>query len=433
MFLVHARSSLGKRGFFQPGLVQAAMSCCSALLGIGNYVLILRMLAPDDFGTYMLVLWLAASFVPILGTGTSRQANRQLAEIQSQEAPRYAAGIFYFLWYRQCRSMLCYCLVYLLLSFPLSWLFSVCRPLLLLMAGLSTLPLLLSNVVGITLRSQRSANLLAGLHLCGAFLSLLLIFIVALLPGQYVGMLLLALTLANTLTLIIAVVCVLRLLPMREALPPGFFLRERLLQGLKHQPLLFVLDVIVWQHSELLLLACLRGASELGCYELCILLSTGMIELAPALASYLLPWLIRYLPGAHDSGLYRAFVKTSSYIALLAVPICLLVAVLAPQLIAGLNGAYLPAVAPLRILLVGCFFSSVATVSLTHLSYGQRKTAQLRLSIGVAILHIVLAIPCVALWGMLGAALASASAQVASAIGSIFICRNMLRQHELCR
>ncbi|TMB82212.1 MAG: hypothetical protein E6J44_10220 [Chloroflexi bacterium] len=72
------------------------------------------------------------------------------------------------------------------------------------------------------------------------------------------------------------------------------------------------------------------------------------------------------------------------------------------------------------------FRGSVATVSLTHLADGDRKRAQIRLGTGAALLNIVLALPCIAIWGTTGAALASAAAQIVSATGSILICRKLI-------
>jgi Na+-driven multidrug efflux pump len=88
--------------------------------------------------------------------------------------------------------------------------------------------------------------------------------------------------------------------------------------------------------------------------------------------------------------------------------------------------AYLPVVTPLRILLISAGFGSVSTVSLTHLANGQRKRAQVWLGTSAALLNIMLAFPFIALWGVTGAALASAIAQIVSATGSILICRKLI-------
>jgi O-antigen/teichoic acid export membrane protein len=233
---------------------------------------------------------------------------------------------------------------------------------------------------------------------------------------------------ASTFTLAIALICIARLLPLREATPPGPSLKDRLTRGLNNSLLLFTLDVIVWQRSELLLLAHGHSTAEMGFYALSTIISTAFIGISPTLLSTcLLPLLLRYVPGHRYTSAGDAFTKTSRSIALLAVPLCLCAMLFCPAIISFCFGdAYLPAVTPLRILLVSAAFGSISAVSLTHLANGDRKRTQIRLGTAAALLNIVLALPFITLWGVTGAALACAIAQIASATGSILICRKLI-------
>ena len=209
---------------------------------------------------------------------------------------------------------------------------------------------------------------------------------------------------------------------------PGTLLLDRLTRGLNNSLLLFTLDVIVWQRSEMLLLAHGHSSAELGYYALSSAISARVIDIAPALLSTcVLPLLLRYAPGQRYTSASGAFVKTSLFVACLAIPLCIGTILFCPTVISYCFGdAYLPMVTPLRILLISAAFGSVATVSLTHLADGDRKRAQIRLGTGAALLNIVLALPCIAFWGTTGAALASAAAQLVSATGSILICRKLI-------
>ena len=430
MFLSHSRSISNKRPVSSFGHWQIATALCATIVEWGTYILIARTLAPSFFGTYVFVQWLATITVPLIGVGTSTLSSRRIADLQSRETSRSATGIFYFLWYRQCHSIILYCLLYASLAYPLFWLFHICQPQLLLLAGLSVLPLFLSSIVGITLRSLRRIDLLAILHLFGALSALLFCLLASQMNKERIGMFLLAAALAGTLTLIMAILCVTRLLPLCQALQPGIFLKERLLQQFKRAPLLFLCDVIVWQCSELLLLACWRRADELAFYAMSALFSTGVLELAPLLFSLLiLPILCRYFPQRRYLNAYSTFIRSSCYIALLALSLCTLAILLSPLLILVLFGAaYLPLVQPLRILLISALFGSVATVSLTHLTTHEHKKAQLRIGMIAALLNVLLAVPFVVLWGMIGAALACACAQTVSSIGSILLCSWQLKR-----
>jgi O-antigen/teichoic acid export membrane protein len=123
----------------------------------------------------------------------------------------------------------------------------------------------------------------------------------------------------------------------------------------------------------------------------------------------------------------EAFATTSRYMVILTLPICVLMLLFCPALITFCFGnAYLPAVPPLRILLIASAFGSVAAVSLTQLANGERKRPQVWLALGAAILHIALALPCIVLWGMIGVAVASTLARVVSAVGSVIICKKLM-------
>ncbi len=430
MFLSHSRSISNKRPASSFGHWQIATALCATIVEWGTYILIARTLAPSFFGTYVFVQWLATITVPLIGVGTSTLSNRRIADLQSRETARSAAGIFYFLWYRQCHSMLLYCLLYIALAYPLFKLFHICQPQLLLLASLSALPLFLSSVAGITLRSLRRIDLLVTLHLFGALSALLFCLIASQISKERVGILLLASSLAGTLTLIMAILCVTRLLPLRQALRPGIFLKERLLQQLKRAPLFFLCDLIVWQRSELLLLACWRRPDELAFYTMSTLFSTGLLQLAPLLFSLLIqPILHRYFPQRRYLSAYSTFMRSSCYIALLALSLCSAAIWFSPLLVLTLFGvAYLPLILPLRILLVSALFGSVATVSLTHLTANEHKKAQLWVGMSAASLNALLAVPLVALWGMTGAALACTCAQIVSSVGSILLCSRLLKR-----
>ena len=429
MLLQHSRTNAERKGVTLPGFWRLSAATCSVLLGFCSWVLIARTLGPAAFGTYSFVLWLAIVAVPAIGVGMSTLASRHIAEIQSREMPRLAAGIFHFVWKRQARSILLYCLLYLLLAYPLSRFFGASAPLsLLLLAGLSAPPLLLSGVASITLRSLHRFDLLSAIHLLGAAVMLLLVVIATQLDGDLVGVFLLVSALAGTFTLTIALICIFRLLPIGQALGPGPLLHERLTRGLSNSLLLFTLDAIVWQRSELILLAHWRSTAELGFYALSTMINTRIMEIAPTLLSTcVLPLLLRYIPGQRYANAYDAFVKTTLYVAGLAIIICILAILFCPLVISFFFGNdYLPVVTPLRILLVSTAFGSIATISLTHLANGERKRAQIRLGTGAAVVNIVLSIPCIALWGTTGAAIASSTAQIASATGSILICRRYI-------
>lgn len=424
----HAGTGAGKQGVARPGVVRLSAAACSTLLSILSTVVVARVLGPGAFGTYTLVLWLATVAVPVIGVGMSAQTSRHIAEIQSRQEPRGAAGIFRFTWRLQVRGMLLYCAVFLVLALPFAWWFGATTPLLyILLAGLTALPLLLSGVVGVTLRGLRRFDLLATIQLFGAVASLFLITVVAQMLDEHIGMFLLASALAGVVALAVGIACVARLLPVRDAEQPNKLMVERLTRGVSSSLPLFLLDAVVWQRSEVLLLGHWQSAAQLGFYSLSAIISAQLMEFSPmALSTCILP-LLACLPGHRYANAADAYVKTSLAVTLLALPVGVLMVVFCPAIVALCFGAaYAPMVLPLRLLVVAATVGAIATVSLTHLANGERRKAQIRLGIVAALLNVALAIPCVFVWGITGAALASMVAQLVSATGSMLLCWKMI-------
>ena len=358
----------------QSRIWQNTIIASSTLINVGIYIIIARTLGTRLFGSYLFTQWLVTVTIPIIGTGMSTLASRQIAVTQSQETPQLIAGIFFFLWYRQLRSILLYCFVYLCLSLALTKIFNDFTPEILLFSSLATLPLLLSSVAGTTLRSLRRSDLLIMLRIFGNLLTLFFIIIATQINGKPIVAFIFAFALSNTLTLVLAIVCIIYLLPLRRALGPGIFLKERLVHNMYHSKIYSILDAVVWQRSELLLLACWYNSRELGFYALSALISARVINVAPSLISqWIFPLVLRHFSEYHFLNQYDAFVRTSCYIIFLAAPLCMLMIVLCPSILTySLGDDYLPMVKPLRILLIATVFGSVATVGLTHMANDQR-------------------------------------------------------------
>jgi O-antigen/teichoic acid export membrane protein len=419
------------------GLWHSVLVVCTLMSTAGTYIIIARELGPRTFGIYLLIQWLTTISIPLLGTGMSALNSRSVALVQSKEPPRLMAGVFYFLWYRQHLSIVFYCLFSAVVAFVLTKFLHIFALDLLILAGLATLPVMLSGVAGTTLRSLHRNSILTVLHLLGAVTTLLLVLIATRLSGRPIEAFLLAFAMANTFTLILAVICIIRLLPLEQAQKPGIFLRERLRDGLHHSWFLFVLDVIIWQHGELLFLAWHITPSEIGFYALGSLVSAKMIDVAPVLfSSWLFPWRARTTQYRFLNP-YDAFIRTSYSVAFLAAPLCAITILATPLLVTFFLGtAYLPLVRPMQVLLMATAFGSVAAVGLTYLSHyapiGKTATAQLqvRCTIGIALFKIVIAVPLILIGGMLGAALASTLAQIISSLLTLFTCRKMLIHYD---
>jgi len=244
------------------------------------------------------------------------------------------------------------------------------------------------------------------------------------------GIFLLAPAFASIATLTLALLCIAKFLPLHEVIEPGPLLRERVERGQRPSWVLFLLDSIIWRELLFLILILLHWhmPAVLGFYAFNMLLCTHLTQVAPTVfVTCLVPLLSRLFPVQHYHNTYDAFVRTSSMVAMIAVALCTLLTLFCPLLIETCFGvAYLPMVTPLRILLIAVVFGSIATVSLTYLTQYARKCEQVWLGIGIAVLHIGLGVPCILLWGITGAAIASTTAHVVASTGTILLCRDTL-------
>jgi O-antigen/teichoic acid export membrane protein len=417
-----------------PGIWQRGTNLCAAVISSGAFILMARTLDPRYVGSYLFVQWLAAIVAPTISAGMSPIASQQIADLQCRESPRMIAGIFCFLWHWQYHRILLYCLSYPLLAFSLAYFLHVYPFSQLLLAGLSILPLLFSNVAGTTLRSLRRPDLLAMLHLFAVILSFLLVIIATKVDGKPIEAFQLAFALANTVTLILAIIGVTHLLPLEKALQPGIFLKERLLHSLTRPRLFFFLDAIIWQGGESLLLAYQCTPADIGLYMLSSIISRSATSLAPfILANIIEPMQIS--KKAHNIYLnpYDAFVKRSCYLVFLSVSLCILLMLCAPTVIIFCLGrSYIPLLRPLRIMFIATGFGSIATASFTHLAaHPDQRPTHAKRQFLIALLKLNLVLFLSAHWGITGAAIASALAQILSASHSILFCRHMLLKRDL--
>ncbi len=423
-----------KRLVIRPGFWRLGMAGCSLGIRLCTYMIIARTLGAQNFGILLFVQWTATLLLPLVGTGMTPLASSRIVDLQYGESRYTLASIFHLRWRQQCKRTLLYCIVYAPLVCILSLLTQGKVPFFLfLVAGIATTPLLLSSIATTTLQGLRHHTLLASLRLFSTLLNVCLVCIVARGHGNIVGLLLLVPAFTSILTLTAALVCIARFLSLREAIEPGPLLRERIEQSQRPALLSFVVDTVVWRELLflLLLLTTQHALFPFGFYVFSVLLCTHLIEGIPALfVSCWLPLLARLFPARQSLSPYNAFVKTSYSLALFAGTLCMFISICCPLIISLCFGqAYLPMVTPLRILLLGTTFSCIATVSLTYLMHNKQQREQTWLGIGVAILHVGLALPCILLWGIVGAALASTVTHVTATLGTTWLChRSFLQQ-----
>ena len=185
---------------------------------------------------------------------------------------------------------------------------------------------------------------------------------------------------------------------------------------------LILLDVIVWQRSELLFLGRLSNAAQVSFYAVPFALTERVVDLIPgAVLGVLLPGLAFAQASPDPSRVGAVFGEALRYLALLTLPITLVGIVLAPFIIRILYGSdFGGATIVLQILLVAVLFGVIGQASRSALLGMEAQGRLLKTGVAAAALSIALDFLLIPRWGAVGAAIANTTVQGTWAL-AIFI------------
>ena len=196
-------------------------------------------------------------------------------------------------------------------------------------------------------------------------------------------------------------------------LPPGLAVRFKHYH--RSLAVLIVLDLIVWQRSELVVLGRFSTAAQTSFYAVPFGMVERIIDLIPgALLGALLPGLA-YAGASRNPWQATVIFKAAlRYLALLTIPICIGGFLLASWLIQLLYGpGFGPAAVVLQVLLVSALFGVLGRASRAMLLSLERQQLLVQTGAIAAVLGIALDLLLIPRWGALGAAIANAIMQAA--------------------
>jgi O-antigen/teichoic acid export membrane protein len=185
---------------------------------------------------------------------------------------------------------------------------------------------------------------------------------------------------------------------------------------------LILLDVVVWQRSELLFLGRFQPSSQVSFYAVPFALTERITDLIPgALLAVLLPGLTYAQASADPSRFGVVFRNALRYLAILTLPISVVGILIAPWLVRLLYGpGFEPATLVLQILLISIVFGVLGQAARSALLGFERQGLLLKTGVIAAALSILLDLLLIPRWGAIGAALANTVVQATWAI-AIFI------------
>lgn len=185
---------------------------------------------------------------------------------------------------------------------------------------------------------------------------------------------------------------------------------------------LILLDVIVWQRSELLFLGRLSNAAQVSFYAVPFALTERVADLIPgAVLGVLLPGFAYAQASPDPTKAAAVFTEALRYLALLTLPITIFGIVLAPFIIHLLYGdGFSGATVVLQILLVAIIFGVVGQASRSALLGMESQGRLLKTGAAAAALSIALDLVLIPRFGAIGAAIANTTVQGSWAL-AIFI------------
>jgi O-antigen/teichoic acid export membrane protein len=184
---------------------------------------------------------------------------------------------------------------------------------------------------------------------------------------------------------------------------------------------LLLLNMIVWQRSELIFLGRFRGAQEVAYYALPFSLTERLTELVPgALLGVVLPGLT-HAHGAADAERFTSLFSDSlQWLVVLTLPICLFGIPLAGTVIGVLYGPrYGLAVPVLQILLAAMVFGVIGQAASSALLGLECQAWLLKTGAMAAAASIALDLVLIPRWGALGAALANSATQAGWSVAAL--------------
>jgi O-antigen/teichoic acid export membrane protein len=415
-------------------------------------IIVARLLGPHDYGVYALLTWIIYSINAIAGAAFRMTMTKHVAQYLGARARDVAAATVRAVLSWQTMVGLALAAVLALLARWLPHLAALSRagassatlsftPLELLLTALALPCFLLSGTAIAALQGLQRYDLIALITTLVLPIEIFCSLATLLLGWSVVGLLAIIMVI-SLLTVVAAVTFAGAWLPLATAprLSPA---TRRTLRRYGSSVLVIALfDTVIWQRSEMLFLGYYRTAAEAGFYNLAYTLASTVMSLLPgAIVGVLVPAIARLFTDTTPSaartspappeGRERAgalFVRSTRYLALLALPLAGIGIAFAPDLLQFVVGrGYLPAAQPLRVLLVSSAIAAIAGSCSAVLYSANQQRFIIMIGAPAAALNLTLDILFIPRFGVMGAAWSNLAAQSCAAIAAFIVAGRFLQ------
>jgi O-antigen/teichoic acid export membrane protein len=396
------------------------------LLAFGLSVIVARSLDPKEFGIYSLILWILTFSLFGVNLGFPSSMQKYTSEYLGRKDKNSLYALNRYILKKE-----------LLLGVAITFILSLGAPLFsalfhipsiyFIIAALGVLPLALVHVLSMSLAGQQKFNHLALTGLIFTPMTLLLSLLVLKKGWGIIGLL----GVKNTLALLTLIFLYWILRSKSQ-----FGLRSEITTDLKNKffsytkdlTWIVLLDMIIWQRSEVFFLGIWASVESVGFYSLAFMLSTSLFGLLPSsFTSSLLPVISERYGGSSEESIRKIYYTATRYLLYLTFFLATLGVLFASPLINLFFGEnYLPAVNIFRLILITSCFGTVAGVASTTLYATEHQRRMVKLVGFTAILNLLLDISLIPPWGLYGAVLANGISQSVVSLGTFFILKQAL-------
>lgn len=386
--------------------------------------MIARSLGPHDMGRYSYAVWVASTLGALANLGFPATLTKYVAESRGrgnelecvQTARRLLrVQLLWVLWV-SCTAACC------LFVRPRQWQ-SIA------LISVMIVPQVLQQSLLATLAGAQQFKAIARLGLWACLTQVCLVGAAALLQAGTLGML--AATAAS-----IAVNAVMYFEAVKSTLlgrgsntptPAGVSLTRRIRRFWISVSYIVLLDMVVWQRSEVFFLGHYCSPSTVAYYTLAYSISTKLNEAGGIVSRVMLPLFSASFGRNGVAEFGHIYCHAVKYCQLVIVPAALFGSALAPFLVRALYGDdYSPAILPLQIMFATTAITGVGAVGSPLLVGAERQRFMAQGGTLIACLNIALDLFLIPTHGLVGAAVANCVAQIAGiANGTVYLVRTM--------
>lgn len=400
--------------------------------GVILSILVARELGPELMGQYSFIVYLIALTVTIFSLGLPSTLTKYISEYAGQNDTTSASRLIVL----TLKILIILSLVSSLVFIAIFSFIDNINPLLkstqyAILAVLCIAPTLTLNVFKGILSGFQDFSYLFKVNFISTIILILTTFLVLFLNLKIAGLLAI-----NILTNLVGIVLIYQKYKKHitsHGSNQKKFEYSKLIEIYKYLwplTILSIIDMIVWQYSEVIFLAIFRTSKEIAFYTIPFSMSFMIMSTLPGSFIAILTPLLSNLYGKNSTeSMKNVFYTSFKYVVYLVIPTCFGISIFSKDIINLFYGEnFLPAHKFLTPLIISSGLGFISATGASLLYSVKKQMTILKLMSAVVFINISLDIMLIPSYGVMGAVIANVSAQLISAILTLFFAFNIYKK-----